>query len=75
MMTGLTLPGIIEDPGCTGGSWSSPSPHLGPEASQRRSLQILVSVTAKPLRAALAATCASCPPWAAKWFLASTNES
>src|SRR5580704_13948311 len=45
-ITGLTLPGIIEEPGCIGGRWSSYSPHRGPDESQRRSLQILDSCTA-----------------------------
>lgn len=37
-MTGLTLPGMIEDPAYIAGSDISPSPALGPLASSRRSL-------------------------------------
>ena len=40
-ITGLTLPGMIELPGCRSGSWSSASPVRGPEPSQRMSLAIL----------------------------------
>src|SRR5712675_444107 len=32
---GLTLPGMIEDPGSLEGRISSPIPHRGPDASQR----------------------------------------
>ena len=42
-ITGLTLPGMIELPGWSDGSEISPMPQRGPEASQRRSLAILVS--------------------------------
>src|SRR5690625_6998565 len=45
-MTGLTLPGMIEEPGCRSGIAISPRPVLGPEPIQRRSLQILVTDTA-----------------------------
>ena len=41
-MTGLTLPGMIDEPGCRSGRLISPSPVRGPEPIQRRSLQILV---------------------------------
>ncbi|SKV46531.1 Uncharacterised protein [Mycobacteroides abscessus subsp. abscessus] len=41
--TGLTLPGMIELPGCRSGSWISPRPVSGPEPIQRMSLAILVS--------------------------------
>ena len=44
--TGLTLPGMMLDPGCRSGRWISASPVVGPEESQRRSLQILVRPTA-----------------------------
>ena len=42
-ITGLTLPGMIELPGCICGRLISLKPQRGPEASSRRSLQILVS--------------------------------
>src|SRR4051794_29577278 len=41
-MTGLTLPGMMEEPGWTGGSSISPRPARGPEPIQRMSLAILV---------------------------------
>ena len=44
--TGLTLPGMMLDPGCRSGRWISASPVVGPEDIQRRSLQILVRPTA-----------------------------
>ena len=42
LWVGLTLPGMIEDPGSLAGSTSSPSPLRGPEPSQRMSSAILV---------------------------------
>ena len=45
-MTGLTLPGMIDEPGCMAGRRISYSPQRGPEDIQRRSLQILESCTA-----------------------------
>jgi hypothetical protein len=45
-ITGFTLPGMMEEPGCIGGRWSSYSPQRGPDESQRKSLQILDSCTA-----------------------------
>ena len=45
-MAGFTLPGMIDEPGCTAGSTSSPKPVFGPETSRRRSLQIVDSSTA-----------------------------
>src|SRR6476661_2312789 len=44
--TGFTLPGMIDDPGCRSGSAISPSPAVGPDPIHRRSLQILVRLTA-----------------------------
>ena len=44
--TGLTLPGMMLDPGCRSGRWISARPVVGPEDIQRRSLQILVRPTA-----------------------------
>ena len=42
-ITGFTLPGMIEEPGCVAGRLISPIPQRGPDASQRMSLAILVS--------------------------------
>ena len=58
-MTGFTLPGMIEEPGCVAGSESSKMPHRGPEPSRRMSLAIFESDTAIVFSS----------PWA------STNES
>ena len=44
---GLTLPGMIDEPGSFGGSTSSASPLRGPDPSHRMSSAILVSDTAK----------------------------
>src|SRR3954470_514404 len=41
-MTGLTLPGMIDEPGCRSGMAISPRPVLGPEPIQRRSLLIFM---------------------------------
>ena len=70
-ITGLTLPGIIEDPGCKSGMESSPSPAFGPDPIHRRSLLIFVRLTARTRRAPEASTRASLAPWASKWSLAS----
>ncbi len=40
-MTGLTLPGMIDEPGCILGRLISFRPVRGPEDSRRKSLQIL----------------------------------
>ena len=40
-ITGLTLPGMIDEPGCRSGRWISARPARGPEEAQRRSLAIL----------------------------------
>ena len=45
-MTGLTLPGMMLDPGWRSGRWISARPVVGPLAIQRRSLQIFTSPTA-----------------------------
>src|SRR6266498_2881709 len=39
-IAGFTFPGMIDEPGCTAGSESSPNPVRGPETRSRRSLQI-----------------------------------
>src|SRR4051812_17811979 len=50
-MTGLTLPGIIELPGCVGGRLISLRPARGPDDNSRRSLQIFEITTAARLSA------------------------
>ena len=55
-ITGLTLPGMIELPGCRSGRCSSPRPVSGPEPIQRMSLAILVSDTAMVFSAPDAST-------------------
>src|SRR3954447_7690697 len=59
-MTGLTLPGMIDDPGCWGGRLISLRPHRGPDDSHRRSLQILDTCT--DARFIVAAIWANAPP-------------
>ena len=65
-MTGFTFPGMIEDPGCTGGRFSSRSPVCGPDPSHRRSFAILIIDTATVRIAPLASTRESCDAWASK---------
>ncbi|GAQ68277.1 hypothetical protein SsS58_08736 [Streptomyces scabiei] len=48
-ITGLTLPGMIDEPACTGGRLISLSPARGPEESSRRSLHVFDSFTATRL--------------------------
>ena len=50
-MTGLTLPGMIELPGCRSGSLISAKPAFGPEAIIRKSLHILDRLTASTFSA------------------------
>ena len=59
---GLTLPGMIEEPGSFSGSDSSPRPERGPEPRKRMSLAILNSEAATVLMAPWLITMAS---WAA----------
>ena len=63
-MTGLTLPGMIEEPFWSSGSNSSPIPARGPEPIIARSLAILVSDTAITFSAPDSSTSASRLPWA-----------
>ncbi len=51
-MTGLTLPGMIDEPGCTAGRVISPKPVRGPDDIRRRSSMILSRSTASPRSAA-----------------------
>src|SRR6478672_6749475 len=46
-ITGLTLPGMIDDPGCFGGRLISLRPHRGPDESSRRSLHTFESFIAR----------------------------
>ena len=59
---GLTLPGMIEEPGSFSGRISSPRPERGPEPSRRMSLAILNRAVATELSAPCTNTIAS---WAA----------
>ena len=70
---GLTLPGMIEDPGSFSGIRISPSPERGPEASQRTSLAIFMSAAASVRTAPWALTSASCAARASNLFGAVTN--
>ena len=48
-ITGLTFPGMIDEPGCTGGRVISFIPVVGPEASKRKSFAIRISSSANSL--------------------------
>ena len=74
-MTGFTLPGMMDDPGCKSGMLISAIPVFGPEPIQRMSLQILVSDTAMTRSAPDASTSPSRAPWASKWSFASVTGS
>lgn len=37
-MDGFTFPGMIDDPGCTGGSFNSPRPAYGPDPRSLKSM-------------------------------------
>ena len=52
-ITGFTFPGMIEEPGCIAGRFISPKPQRGPLESKRKSLQILLTLTARRRRAEL----------------------
>ena len=52
LWVGLTLPGMIDEPGSFSGSTSSPRPARGPDASQRMSFAIFISDTAERLQCA-----------------------
>ena len=72
--TGLTLPGMMLEPGCRSGRWISASPVVGPDDIQRRSLQILVRPTAMVRSTPLSSTRESRVPCASKWLRASVNS-
>ena len=71
---GLTLPGMIDDPGSFSGMMSSPMPSRGPEAYQRTSLAIFMSASARTRSAPDTSTSASCAPRAANRFEACLNS-
>mmetsp|Transcript_11124 Transcript_11124/g.23867 ORF Transcript_11124/g.23867 Transcript_11124/m.23867 type:complete len:330 (-) Transcript_11124:314-1303(-) len=57
---GLTLPGMMEEPGSLSGMMISPIPQRGPLLSMRTSLAIFMRETATRLKAPLSSTMASC---------------
>jgi hypothetical protein len=63
-ITGLTLPGMIDEPFWSSGRNSSPMPTRGPEPISAMSLAIFVSETATTLSAPDSSTSASRLPWA-----------
>ena len=63
---GLTLPGMMEEPGSFSGISSSPMPLRGPEAYQRTSFAIFMSASARTRSAPDTRTRASWAPSAAK---------
>ena len=70
---GLTLPGMMLEPGSLAGRESSPKPQRGPDPSHLTSFAIFIREAARVFRAPEAATSAS---WAANWanlFSALTN--
>ena len=72
---GLTLPGMIDEPGSFSGRRNSPRPQRGPEPIQRMSLAIFISEQASVRSAPLAITSASCAASAANLLGAATNGS
>ena len=72
---GLTLPGMIEEPGSFSGMGSSPRPQRGPEASQRTSFAIFISEAARVFSAPLAYTTSSCAERAANLLGCERNGS
>src|SRR5690606_28272918 len=57
---GLTLPGIMDDPGSLSGIMISPMPQRGPELSILMSFAIFISDTAARFKAPESSTMASC---------------
>ena len=74
-ITGLTLPGMMLEPGCSAGSEISASPASGPEFIQRRSFEIFSSATAQARSAPESSTAVSCDAMAAKRSGAPTKAS
>ena len=73
--TGLTLPGMIDDPGCRSGRCTSASPVMGPDPIQRMSLAILVSETATVRSAPDSSTRPSRAAWASNGSTARRSSS
>src|SRR3546814_14501635 len=71
--TGLTLPGMIDEPGCSAGSSISPSPASGPEFIQRRSLAIFINATASALSWPDRSTASSCDARPSNLSMADSN--
>ena len=46
-ITGLILPGMIDEPGCSAGRLISASPVLGPDDSRRKSLEMRMTSSAR----------------------------
>ena len=65
---GLTLPGMIDEPGSFSGKASSPRPARGPEPRKRMSLAILNRLAATVLMAPWLKTIASCAARASNLF-------
>ena len=63
---GLTLPGMIELPGSFSGRLSSPRPERGPDPNRRKSLAILVRLTASTFNAPDSSTIVS-------WLASASN--
>ena len=59
-MTGLTFPGMMDEPGWVSGNTISPSPQRGPDPIHRMSLAIFSKLTAMVFRMPLVSTSASC---------------
>ncbi len=72
---GLTLPGMIDEPGSFSGIDSSPRPERGPLASQRTSFAILNRLAASVFSAPCAWTIASAAAIASNLFGAVTSGS
>ena len=72
---GLTLPGIIDEPGSFSGIKISPIPERGPEANRRMSLAILYRLTANCFNAPCVSTIASWAASASNLLSAVTNGS
>jgi hypothetical protein len=72
---GLTLPGMMEEPGSFAGRMISPIPERGPEPSRRISLAIFIRLTATVFMAPEVSTMASWAARASNLFSAVTNGS
>ena len=71
---GLTLPGIMDEPGSFSGMLISESPSLGPEASHLTSLAIFMRSAARPFNAPWANTISSFEVRAWNLFMAVTKS-